>query len=257
MKLGRLAPRRPSPVPALARYAAEQPLPAPPLRAEWLSAVPAWPMLANDRVGDCTLASAGHMIQAWSAATGGRLMMTDADAISAYEIIGGYRPDDPATDIGCLETDVLAYWLTTGLAVGDAALDVLDGFASLDPRDTTLIRQAIALMGGVYAGLSLPLIAQQGGEWDVPPEGAVGDAAPGSWGGHAVPLLAYDEAGLVCVTWGEPKRLSWAFWLAYADEAYAALSRDFLAAAGSVASGLSWSRLTADMAALKGRIPHP
>ncbi|MGC8470035.1 MAG: hypothetical protein ACP5NI_09045 [Acetobacteraceae bacterium] len=256
-KLGR-RPVRPLPgVPALARYATAAPLPAPPARAEWVSAVSGWPMLANDRVGDCTLAAAGHLIQAWTTATGAARVMTDADAISAYTLIGGYRPGDPATDIGCYETAVLGWWLTKGLAVGEGPLDLLDGFATLDPRDGRLIRQAIALLGGVYAGLSLPLTAQDGGAWEVPASGPVGDGAPGSWGGHAVPLLGYDAEGLVCVTWGAPQRLSWAFWETYADEAYALLSRDFLAANGTTGSGLSWAAFAADMEGLRARLAFP
>ena len=40
----------------------------PPEQVDWLSVVPAWEMYANNRIGDCTVATAGHMIVQWVAA---------------------------------------------------------------------------------------------------------------------------------------------------------------------------------------------
>ena len=39
-----------------------------------------------------------------------------------------------------------------------------------------------------------------------------GDDAPGSWGGHAVDVVGYDDAGLTVVSWGALLRASWDFW---------------------------------------------
>ena len=55
-----------------------------------------------------------------------------------------------------------------------------------------------------------------------------GPDAPGSWGGHAVDVVGYDEGGLTVVTWGALQRLTWAFWDRYCDEAWCVLSPDFL-----------------------------
>ncbi len=70
-------------------------------------------------------------------------------------------------------------------------------------------------------------------------------STPGSWGGHAVPVIAYDASGLTCITWGALKRMTWAFWDAYCDEAYACLSRDW--AAARAPSGFDWAALDADL----------
>ena len=78
--------------------------------------------------------------------------------------------------------------------------------------------------------MALPISAQTQQVWSVPPGGPTGDGKPGSWGGHAVPVMGYDSHGLTVITWGAPKVMTWQFWAAYCDEAYAVLSMDFLKA---------------------------
>ena len=68
----------------------------------------------------------------------------------------------------------------------------------------------------------------QGNYWLMTHYGLSGPAAPGSWGGHAVPVVDYNRYGLTVVTWGELTRMSWAFWHNYCDEAWAIISTDFL-----------------------------
>ena len=46
--------------------------------------------------------------------------------------------------------------------------------------------------------------------------------------GHCIPAVAYDAAGLTVVTWVETKSMSWEFYDAYADEAFAVVSVDFI-----------------------------
>jgi len=84
----------------------------------------------------------------------------------------------------------------------------------------------------------------------VPAGGATGPGEPGSWGGHAVFVPAYDARGLICITWGALKRMTWEFWAAYCDEAYALLSPDWQMPNTQAPGGIDWSALVADMAAL-------
>src|SRR5579884_1536389 len=44
-------------------------LPTPKPRVDYTTKVPAgqWGMMANDKIGDCTCAAAGHMIEEWTA----------------------------------------------------------------------------------------------------------------------------------------------------------------------------------------------
>ncbi len=69
---------------------------------------------------------------------------------------------------------------------------------------------------------------------------------PGSWGGHAVVVVGYDASGVTIVTWGALKRITWAGWGAYCDEAYAILSPDWKGA-----EGFDYAQLTFDIAALR------
>ena len=112
----------------------------------------------------------------------------------------------------------------------------------------------MSIFGNCYVGLMMPLSAQTQSIWSVPPGGPVGHGAPGSWGGHAVPVVAYDPEGLTVVTWGALKRMTWGFWAAYCDEAYAILSPDYLEQKGGksvVPAGFDLQQLQEDLADLK------
>jgi hypothetical protein len=120
----------------------------------------------------------------------------------------------------------------------------------VEPGNHLHVRQASTLFGGIYIGLELPVTAQDQDVWAVPAGGAKGPGAPGSWGGHAVNVVGYDAHGLTVITWGAKKRMTWAFWDAYCEEAYALLSRDFIRASGKAPSGFSLAQLQKDLAAL-------
>jgi hypothetical protein len=222
-----------------------------PSAVDWTAKISSWPMMGNDTIGDCTCAAAGHMIECWTASLGDTFTPTDAQVIATYSAVSGYVVGDPATDNGAAELDVLNYWRQQGIASHK-----IDAYASLDAddgsRDRECVKQAVALFGGAYIGLALPLSAQQQTVWDVPSlwSRLRSQDTPGSWGGHAVPVLAYDSEGLTCITWGEKKRMTWEFLAQYCDEAYAPLSRDWLNAQGTDPSGLDFAQLSADLAAI-------
>ena len=70
-----------------------------------------WPMYANDRVGDCTTAAAGHMIEAWTAAAAGAAVeVPEAAVLAAFDEV---KVVDPASgEEGAVELDVLKLWRT-------------------------------------------------------------------------------------------------------------------------------------------------
>ena len=129
----------------------------PPEQVDWLSVVPAWEMYANNRIGDCTVATAGHMIVQWVAAgTYQAIDLTDEQIIEAYSAISGYHPSDPASDHGAYVLDVLNYWRNVGIA-GRSVY----AYVKLDPSNHAQIKQAINLFGAVYVGAALPKAAQK------------------------------------------------------------------------------------------------
>jgi hypothetical protein len=230
VKLGKLPPRHDPRTLQLGKYLEVSRLPAPPPTVDFASAVRAWPMMRNDTVGDCTCAAAGHMIEQWTTYAEKPYVPDDAAIIDAYAAVTGYDPVSGLNDNGAVILDVLNYWRKKGIARHEIL-----AYAGLEPRNHIELKDAVAIFGNCYIGLALPISAQNQAVWAVPPGGAVGAGAPGSWGGHAVPIVAYDVRGLTVVTWGEPKRMTWVFLDAYCDEAYAVLSTDWISSLTRVA----------------------
>jgi hypothetical protein len=220
-KLGKLPVRTDVRTLALARYIDSAELPEPPPAFDESARVADWPMYANDRVGDCTTAAAGHMIEAWTAAAHGTAVeISERAVLDAFDAV---KLVDPLTgEEGAIELDVLVHWRKHGIG-GHR----IGAFARLPVHDHAIVCAAAWLFGGVYIGLQLPLAARDQEVWDWTGSLA-GDARPGSWGGHAVDVVAYRGTGLTVVTWGALKRMTWSFWDRYCDEAYALLSQDFL-----------------------------
>jgi hypothetical protein len=223
-------------------------LPPPPAAENYGAKVPAWPMYGNDRYGDCTCAAAGHMIQNWTANAAGEVSPPEASVISFYEHFVG---TPPPPDKGCDMLQVLKYWRRQGLD----AHRVL-AFAALEPKNLVQAQDAVHLFGSLYIGVALPNFAVQGEmlsvPWVVPPGGAVGAAAPNPENGHCIPAVGYDARNLYVVTWGEVKSMSWPFYEAYADEAYAVLSRDFIGANEQNIDGFDLATLEKDLAQVAG-----
>lgn len=200
-----------------------------------------WPIYGNDRLGDCTLAAVGHMIQAFSFLAGSIKKVSSAAIEKGYWETGtppsAHGTAGGPTDDGRVELDVLNYMRKTGVSG-----HTFTAYAEIDTRDHTEAKASVALLGGAYIGLSLPVTAQRQKVWDVVGDGKTGDSAPGSWGGHAVNVIGYDKTGPTIVTWGAPLKMTWAFWDAYVEEAYAIVSPD------RVSGALDLAALEADLA---------
>jgi len=224
MKLGKSSPVHDPRTLMLANYLDTETLPAAPAKYMYAKNIPAagWGMMDNDKIGDCTCAAAGHLLMEWTDDNSALFTPQDQDIIKAYSAITGYNPVTGKNDNGAVENKVLNYWRKAGIAGHK-----IFAYASLEPQNESHIKLATFLFGGCYIGLSLPLTAQTQKVWSVPPGGTKGKGAPGSWGGHAVCVVGYDSHGLTIITWGATKKMTWSFWTAYCDEAYAIISTDF------------------------------
>jgi hypothetical protein len=224
VKLGKAPARHDPRTLQLAKYLPATALPPPPAHEDFEKKVKNWPMMLNDTLGDCTCACAGHMIEQWTTYTSNKpITLPDHTIEKMYEAVSGYNPADPNTDRGAVILDVLNYWRQKGVA-GDKIL----AYASLEPKNHDQVKDSVLLFGNCYLGVQLPLSAQNQDVWAVPPGGPTGQGAPGSWGGHAIPIVAYDRRGVTVVTWGALKRATWQFLDIYCDEAYAVLSTDWI-----------------------------
>jgi hypothetical protein len=208
-------------------------------------------MMDNDQIGDCTCAAAGHLIMEWTANAGKKMVTpTDKQIVAAYSAVTGYNPVTGANDNGANEIDILNYWRQTGIAGHK-----IGAFMALEPSNHNHVMDSVYIFEGCYIGVQLPKSAQPQVQnhqpWSVPPGGPVGDGAPGSWGGHAIPVVAYDARGVTVVTWGALQTMTWSFWEVYCDEAYAILSKDYLTGKSTTPEGFSLKQLQADLADLK------
>lgn len=243
-KLGKSHPHHDDRLFQLANYIAGD-LPKAPTSVDLTKKISVWPMLANDTVGDCTCAAAGHTIHGWTANVGSPIILSDKDVLSAYSAITGYSPSKPGSDRGAQMQDVLKYWRKTG--VGKHRIGA---YAGVEPGNFEHIKLSVNMFGVCYLGVALPISAQRQNVWSVPPGGARGAGAPGSWGGHAITALAYDHYGVTVVTWGALKRMTWAFLSTYADEAYAVLSADWINGKKQSPTGFDFSVLQKDLSSL-------
>lgn len=255
VKLGKSASRIDSRTLQLAKYLRSNALPSPSASINWTKKLSNLGMLLNDQLGDCTCAAAGHMEQTWTANSGTQFIPPDSSILTAYEAVGGYVPGQPNTDNGAVEIDVLNYWRQTGIA-GRKIL----AYVSVNVQNEVEVQQAINLFGGVYIGLAMPAAWQQTQNWTTA-SGLVArfkklfgdDWDPGSWGGHAVPLVGYDtlngQTKYTLITWGsDAYTITAPAMLEYCDECYAVISQDWLNAQGVTPTGLDLAQLQADLA---------
>jgi hypothetical protein len=157
-------------------------LPAPPASLDLTTKVKAWGMMANDQIGDCTCAAAGHLPMQWTANAGRKMFTpTDKQIVAAYSGISGYNPATGANDNGAVEIDVLNYWRQSGFAGHK-----IGAYVALEPANHTHIMDSVYIFEGCYIGLQLPISAQAQVQnhqpWSVSPGGPTGDGKPGSGG---------------------------------------------------------------------------
>jgi hypothetical protein len=234
-KMGKLAPQFPVGLKEMSAYAA-QPLPQPPPAVDWAKNVSAWPMDGNDQYGDCTMAAAAHLIQSWNAETGESLPVpADQQVVAQYLKLTGGK------DTGLVESRVLKHWSSTGLW-GNKIV----GYAPVNVHSLDLLKQAIAFFGGVYTGIQVPDNAQDQFRADQPWTLVPDWQKQPIEGGHAVPLLGYDDQYLYAITWGAVQPMAWDWWSTYSDEAWVVLSEEF-SRAGKV-NGIDVAALQADLA---------
>ena len=244
MRLGKRRPKYDHRVPMFARFATD--VAPPPASVDWTCGVAEFGMMDNDTLGDCTAAGVAHAYQIWTGDVRREWTPTDAQVVAFYSATTGYRPGEASTDQGGVESDILAYLLKNGYYGHH-----IGAYAAIDVKNLYHVQQAAALFGPLYIGVALPVSAQTQDVWDVPSSGVAGSGAPGSWGGHCVVVVGYDATHVTVITWGALKKMTWAFWNAYVDEAYAVLAAAWIGNKGEAPSGFDYAGLYAAMNELR------
>ena len=247
-KFGKKAPRLDQRTLQLSSYLDLTALPPIPSCKYWSGGIKNWGMMKNDVLGDCAIATPGHMVMGWTVnALGSPIIIPDKQIVKAYSAVSGYDPKTGANDNGCQVLDVLNYWRKTGIGGHN-----IKAFASVNPKNLKQVMAATYLFGGVYLGMALPAMLQSlnmmDGDWVLPnPLPKDGSADPYSLGGHAVPIISYDPNWVYIITWGGTRRVSWPFFRMFCDEAFAAISQDWVKPSGISPSGLNMAALMADV----------
>lgn len=222
----------------LSRYLKLDKLPPLPLSDDNASKVSVWPMDGNDIYGNCVLAANEHSIRGWTTYAGSPKYISEQDVINLYLQMS-------PRDEGLIMLDTLNTWRKIGLWNNK-----IDSYVALDIGDLTQAKYAINLFGYVNIGMSLPNINTFG-----PWTNVTGPA--NYYNGHAVILTGYDDSTRMfkAITWGEVVDLSYDWYQAYVDEAYAILTKDWFTTTGVSPDGFDWNTLQSDLDLIVGKVP--
>jgi len=200
-----------------------------------------WRRMGNWTANDCTCAAAGHMIECWTANATREDIVLTREVMEVYIALSGFNPETHANDDGLYYHDVLKYWRKNGIGGHK-----IKAYTTVNHKDPKLVRAAIHLFGGGYVGFDLPETICHKQTWEVVSRELTGDSAIGSFGGHAVNVVGYDDDYVYCISWGKVKRMTWEFVDTYCYVFYAVISEDFFNA-GHSPRGLDLSTLEEDL----------
>lgn len=227
----------------------------PPTTADYLSEVGSWPMFLNDRIGDCTIAAAAHMLEAWTQyGRAQATLLNNVQVEQAYSAVSGYDPKTGANDNGAVMQEVLSYWRKTGIG-GTKIL----AFAEVDITNKEECYQATASFEALYLGINFPKFAMDqfnaGDTWHV------SDQNTQIEGGHAINAGWYDSSiGMWrVITWGRVQEMTQEFFDKYVDEAWVVITDDlFDPTTGKNPEGIDKHALGESFAAMTGEAnPFP
>jgi len=226
----------------LARYADTAALPALPQAFGHGGLISSWPMLANDRYGDCVWAGAAHETMLLAKEAGNTVNFTDSNVLSDYAAVTGFDLSDPSTDQGTDMQAAASYRRKTGILDASGKRHGIAAYLAVDAANTQhILLAAYLFVCGV--GLQLPSSA-----FDQLDKGQTWDVVSGSpiEGGHYVPLIGRQDDLLVFVSWGRIQYATQQFLATYCDEAVAYLSQEDLVNQKSP-DGFDYATLSADL----------
>lgn len=221
-----------------------------------LNATPLADVLANDSLGDCTSAGAGHLIDVLTAGGDEPIAITAAQAIAFYSLSTGYVPGDPSTDQGGDEVTVLTTWRDKGY--DGNGLHAIAGFVQVDASSAAELKAACFYFGGLYFGLELPdtytnpFPSSNGYVW--------GTGAPDPSQGHCIVGVGADTTGIKVDSWGLLGTITYAAIAELCSESaggmvFAIVSKEWVNARSQKSPGaLDWAQLVADFDALGGTV---
>jgi hypothetical protein len=188
-----------------------------------------FPMDANDRLGDCTIAGMAHADTVWSALVGNKSIYPEELVTRIYfHLTNG-------DDSGLAMLTVLEYF-RKNIIMGEK----IYAYVSINPHNHTHVKQAMMLFGGIYLGFQVQEDCMEEFKNKQP-------WTPGKLinAGHAVFAVGYDTTGINMLTWGDTQWGTWEWWDLCVDEAYAILPPE--AIQPEFAPGFDFGKLRKDL----------
>jgi hypothetical protein len=209
--------------------------------------IASWPMLANDRYGDCVWAGAAHETMLLEKEGDKDVIFNDDNVLSDYAASTGFCLADPTSDNGTDMQAAAAYRQKTGIVDAAGQRHKIAAYVMIEPGNVEHLYCASYLFGAVGIGLTLPASAldqaARGETWDIVNGSAID-------GGHYVPLVGRGADGhLATVSWGALQSMTERFFVKYCDEAAAYVSTECLVNQKSP-EGFDYDTLVGDLAAL-------
>jgi hypothetical protein len=213
----------------------ELPFPSWPGKTDWISPILDWGILGNDRLGDCTEACIGHIIESWTDVLGPRANVTEGDVIRAYSQITGYVPGNPSTDRGTRSDNAMEWWRSIGIGAHRIDAYARSNAVNLLALHKPMIMQLVHFYGAAFVVIEVPSPAIAWFRMGQPWSNLMGE----SIGLHCVPILAYDDVYCEIITWGRPHKVTWAFLSDYMRELWGVVSSDWIGTNGLSVHGHS------------------
>jgi hypothetical protein len=217
-------------------------LPPLPDSISWHNKISDFLMLGNDRYCDCAIAAAAHAEMVWTSQTSKEFIPSESQVLDDYTGVSGFIKDDPATDAGAVELDVLNKWRKSGICGR-----IIYAFIETELGNINQIKAGIFLFGSVYLGVKLPQSAmdafKDGQDWTNTTDTNI-------LGGHAILATGYDADWVYIISWGKVIRVSWKWFTTYVDESYIAISPDWFDKNNMSPGGFNINQLQSDLGSL-------
>jgi len=208
-------------------------------------------MMLNNKLQNCACAAYYHARQVWTFQTTGRAdTEPNANVELLYEKACGYKPAEGGEGPGGVEQHVLRFLHTEGAPVGTdgKGREKIAAFFEIERRQDD-VKRAIFECGVAYIGMMVPENVHPA-TGEPPPLWTVDPRKPKIVEGHAVILVGYDDVGFLFISWGRRYKMTWEFFTAYVDEAYAVADHAWMSAKGRSPAGLSAQQLEEQMRSL-------
>ena len=174
------------------------------------------PMFGNDTYGCCVISGRAHQTLRFELVEQKKII-----PITTAEVTDEYFNESGGADSGLIMLTSIGLWRKRGWMAGKKRY-FIRAYSEVNRARVNEVKTAIFMNLGVGIGLRLPNTAEKEMQAGKPWTQTTGTGSkPGSWGGHYVYVSGYTKLGPTCVTWGRKQQMSWAFFSAYCDEAYA------------------------------------